>query len=140
MLALSELSKSWPTGGWILRVFISLNNRLTGENATVSSFNASMASTTSQQVGDVAKSLIAPHTQNDDLPRDIDDRPRRPTSIGTNQCNPSLDQQPGYEHLMLMPTADAIFADAFWDDAWPYTGFEPEPFQNPAESFFNTSQ
>jgi hypothetical protein len=30
MLALSELSKSWPVGGWILQLFNNLLNRLTG--------------------------------------------------------------------------------------------------------------
>lgn len=32
MLALGELSKSWPVGGWILRLFISLFYRLTGQD------------------------------------------------------------------------------------------------------------
>ncbi|RTE70314.1 hypothetical protein BHE90_015293 [Fusarium euwallaceae] len=33
MLALSELSKSWPIGGWILRLFVSLMLRLTGRES-----------------------------------------------------------------------------------------------------------
>ncbi|KAL2676430.1 hypothetical protein Neosp_010188 [[Neocosmospora] mangrovei] len=32
MLALGELSKSWPVGGWILRLFISLFIKLTGQD------------------------------------------------------------------------------------------------------------
>ncbi|EXJ60793.1 hypothetical protein A1O7_04946 [Cladophialophora yegresii CBS 114405] len=32
MLALSELAKSWPVAGWILRLFISLMTRLTGHS------------------------------------------------------------------------------------------------------------
>jgi hypothetical protein len=32
MLALKVLSKRWPVGGWILRLFISLLSRLTGGN------------------------------------------------------------------------------------------------------------
>lgn len=32
MLALSELSKSWPVGGWILQLFVNLLKRLTGRD------------------------------------------------------------------------------------------------------------
>ena len=32
MLALSELSKSWPVGGWILQLFVNLLRRLTGRD------------------------------------------------------------------------------------------------------------
>ncbi|RSM14771.1 hypothetical protein CDV31_005205 [Fusarium ambrosium] len=32
MLALGELSKSWPVGGWILRLFVSLFIKLTGQD------------------------------------------------------------------------------------------------------------
>jgi hypothetical protein len=32
MLALSELSKSWPVGGWILQLFVNLMKRLTGHD------------------------------------------------------------------------------------------------------------
>jgi Fungal specific transcription factor domain len=32
MLALSELAKSWPVGGWILRLFMTLMKRLTGRD------------------------------------------------------------------------------------------------------------
>ncbi|EEU33922.1 uncharacterized protein NECHADRAFT_12238, partial [Fusarium vanettenii 77-13-4] len=36
MLALGELSKSWPVGGWILRLFISLFIKLTGQDPGIS--------------------------------------------------------------------------------------------------------
>jgi hypothetical protein len=32
MLSLSELSKSWPVGGWILQLFVNLMKRLTGRD------------------------------------------------------------------------------------------------------------
>ncbi len=32
MLALSELSRSWPVGGWILQLFITVMHRLTGRD------------------------------------------------------------------------------------------------------------
>ncbi|KID81482.1 cutinase transcription factor 1 alpha [Metarhizium guizhouense ARSEF 977] len=37
MLALSELSKSWPSGGWILRLFVGLMFRLTGSESNMKS-------------------------------------------------------------------------------------------------------
>jgi hypothetical protein len=35
MLGLSELSKSWPVGGWILQLFVHLMERLTGHDFNV---------------------------------------------------------------------------------------------------------
>jgi len=35
MLGLSELSKSWPVGGWILHLFVQLMERLTGRDFTM---------------------------------------------------------------------------------------------------------
>jgi hypothetical protein len=39
MLALSELAKCWPVGGWILRLFINLMRRLTGQGFSFDNSN-----------------------------------------------------------------------------------------------------
>ncbi|KAL1989084.1 hypothetical protein VTN96DRAFT_5847 [Rasamsonia emersonii] len=69
MLALSELAKCWPVGGWILRLFINLMRRLTGqgfgfENNTSSGGGSGAnnpTSSSSQQPRDLSNAISTQH-------------------------------------------------------------------------------
>lgn len=59
MLALSELSRSWPVGGWILQLFVNLLKRLTGHDF---GFNITPNSVTSRHIN--SRQALPTATQN----------------------------------------------------------------------------
>ncbi|RSM06405.1 hypothetical protein CDV31_009179 [Fusarium ambrosium] len=105
ILALSELAKPWPVGLWIMRFFVNLFRRLTGQDSATAS--GTIVNVTSR-IGnsDVESRGNQP---NDNMPAPSRDEPTMPATVN-NRAQPR-DQQT----VDFMPqVTDPMGYDSFW--------------------------
>jgi hypothetical protein len=106
MLALSELSKSWPVGGWILQLFINLFKRLTGHEFGFQNVGVlpkgnplGMESTTIRHENQSRKDSVGPHTMSNDTSDEL----------------PNHNQGIHHDPAILQ-----VYAQDLTEDAWLY--------------------
>ncbi|KAM6528943.1 hypothetical protein FALCPG4_009895 [Fusarium falciforme] len=108
ILALSELAKPWPVGLWIMRFFVNLFRRLTGQDSAVS--GGAIVNVTSRIANSDAESRG--HQLNDNMAassRPEGAEPTMPTAV--NNRIQSRDQQA----VDFMPqVTDPLACDSFW--------------------------
>ncbi|RSL67624.1 hypothetical protein CEP53_002881 [Fusarium sp. AF-6] len=105
ILALSELAKPWPVGLWIMRFFVNLFRRLTGQDSATAS--GTIVNVTSR-IGnsDVESRGSQP---NDNMPAPSRDEPTMPAAV--NNRSQSRDQQTAD---FLPQVTDPMGYDSFW--------------------------
>jgi hypothetical protein len=113
MLALSELAKSWPVGGWILRLFMNLMSRLTGQGSGFDNSNASTnVSGRFRNNGNTSQSLNSEGVQPSfgDAGLDAQGKIVTPTSLDRFDPVPERQQHVDYGQQV----ADQLITDALW--------------------------